>query len=63
MGMKLVTFPCTSLVVLPQSQQNMLRREREMDEEESGVAQADGTTMRVDKHVGGTEQKRHTISS
>lgn len=29
--------------------------EREEDEEESGAAQADSTTMWVDKHVGGTE--------
>lgn len=31
---------------------NTLRREK--DEEESGAAQAESTTMWVDKHVGGT---------
>lgn len=31
--------------------------EREEDKEESGAAQADSTSMWVDKHVGGTEQK------
>lgn len=31
--------------------------EREEDKEESGGAQADSTSMWVDKHVGGTEQK------
>lgn len=32
-------------------------KEREEDEEESGAAQADSTTMWVDKHVGETVQK------
>ncbi len=32
-------------------------KDREEDEEESGAAEADRTTMWVDKHVGETEQK------
>lgn len=34
---------------------NTLRREK--DEVKSGAAQAESTTMWVDKHVGGTEKK------